>query len=99
MRERVVSFFFVDGQLTTKTSSWEFFIVVVAILLYCSNAFQTDPWYDGIYFFGAPYWNLSFPLTLIGDYLRIENLALNQNNEFMFVSKATLRDGKTSAFG
>ena len=76
------------------------FTLVLAILLHCSNAFQTDPWYDQIYYFGAPSWNLNHPLTLIGDYtFRIENLKLDQNNEFMFVSKATLWNGKPPPLG
>lgn len=77
------------------------FVISVAIaLLHCTNAFRTDPWYDQIYYFGAPSWNLNHPLTLVGDYtFRIENLTLSQNNEFMFVSKATLRDGKPPPLG
>ena len=52
-------------------------------------AYEIEPWYSTLYYFGDPTWGSGTNMTLIGDYtMRIQNQQLFQGGEFMFVSKA-----------
>ena len=56
-----------------------------------NDKYQTENWYNPIYYFGGPsYWNMNNRMSLINNYtFQINNLQIDQNSEFMFVSEAS----------
>ncbi len=76
-----------------------YYILFDSLVVHChGETYQTEQWYNPVYYFGAPFWNMNHSMSLINNYTyQLTNVKLYQNNEFMFVSEAR-KDNNTNKY-